>query len=151
MLAATAPPAYVEAMYNVTGSVFDAESGFWVVPCETQINVSMVFGRDTFPVDPLDLISPAGTDDDGNVICVGVFQNAPANSGVGQYIRYYTPFYIHVQGRLDFILGDTFMRNVYSLFDFGNFAKVGDSDPFIQLLSVCPYIIPFSTISSLVD
>ena len=49
------------------------------------------------------------------------------------------------------VLGDTFMRNVYSLFDFGNFAKVGDSNPFIQLLSVCPYIFLFSTISSLVD
>ena len=95
MLAATAPPAYVEAMYNVTGSVFDAESGLWVLPCETQINVSMVFGQDTFPLEPLDLISPAHTDDNGNVICVGVFQNAPANSRVGQYIRYYIPCYIH--------------------------------------------------------
>ena len=37
---------------------------------------------------------------------------------------------------LDAILGDAFMRNVYALFDFGNWTREGDATPFVQLLSV---------------
>lgn len=42
---------------------------------------------------------------------------------------------------LDFILGDAFMRNVYSLYDFGNWTAVpapsgADDPPFMQLLAV---------------
>lgn len=36
----------------------------------------------------------------------------------------------------DFILGDSFLRNVYTLYDFGSWAKVGDTPPFMQILSV---------------
>ncbi|KAK7681853.1 hypothetical protein QCA50_015200 [Cerrena zonata] len=115
---ATAPRAYVDAIYNVTGAKFDDESGFYIVPCDTKINVTMVFGGLKSPMNPLDLVLPAGVDDDGSIICVGVMSYTPDGSG------------------LDFILGDVFMRNVYSLFDFGNWAKVGDSDPFVQVLSV---------------
>ena len=37
---------------------------------------------------------------------------------------------------LDAILGDAFMRNVYALFDFGNWTREGGAAPFVQLLSV---------------
>ncbi len=36
----------------------------------------------------------------------------------------------------DLLLGDTFLRNVYSLFDFGSFITGNTNTPFIQLLSV---------------
>ncbi|CAL1702627.1 unnamed protein product [Somion occarium] len=115
----TAPPDYVDAMYkNLPNASFDDESGFYIVPCDSKVNVSMVFGENEFPMHPIDLILPAAIDDDGSVVCVGVFTYAPDNAGV------------------DFILGDAFLRNVYSLFDFGNWAKVGDGFPFMQILSV---------------
>lgn len=34
------------------------------------------------------------------------------------------------------LLGDMFLRNVYSLYDFGNWTEAGDAGPFMQLLSV---------------
>ena len=38
--------------------------------------------------------------------------------------------------RADLILGDTFLRNVYALFDYGNWTRADDGPPFVQLLSV---------------
>lgn len=38
----------------------------------------------------------------------------------------------------DWLIGDTFLRNVYSLFDYGNITNThADGPPYIQLLSVC--------------
>ena len=36
----------------------------------------------------------------------------------------------------DWILGDAFLRNVYSLYDYGSLTNANDSAPFIQVLSV---------------
>lgn len=40
---ATAPPKYVDAIYAVKGAHYDEESGFYIVPCDTKLNVSLVF------------------------------------------------------------------------------------------------------------
>lgn len=37
-------------------------------------------------MDPLDLITPAGIDDDGSIVCIGVFSYAPSNSGLGKLL-----------------------------------------------------------------
>lgn len=37
---------------------------------------------------------------------------------------------------VDFLLGDSFLRNVYSLYDFGNWTTAGTDGPFMQILSV---------------
>lgn len=40
------------------------------------------------------------------------------------------------------LLGDGFLRNVYSLFDFGNWTAVGTTNPFMQILSVSDQQLP---------
>ncbi|TCD63158.1 hypothetical protein EIP91_005886 [Steccherinum ochraceum] len=114
----TAPPAYVDAMYAaIPGAQFDG-AGNYYVPCDARINVTMIFGSDSYPMHPIDVTTPASISDDGQVLCQGAFSYAPDNAGV------------------DFILGDSFLRNVYALYDFGSWAKVGDTAPFMQILSV---------------
>lgn len=36
------------------------------------------------------------------------------------------------------ILGDTFLRNAYALFNYGNWTRADDGAPYMQLLSVRP-------------
>ncbi|OBZ66213.1 Aspartic protease [Grifola frondosa] len=118
-----APPYYVDALYkNIPGAVFhdviegyeDRSSGY-LLPCDTKINASMVFGDREFPIHPIDLIDVTFAAN-GTFTCFGAFT----------YIK---------PGSLDFLLGDTFLRNVYSLFDYGNWTTVGDGTPFMQILS----------------
>ncbi|THH26649.1 hypothetical protein EUX98_g7539 [Antrodiella citrinella] len=114
---ATAPPDYVDAMYaDIPGAQFDGQSSY-IVPCDVRVNVTLVFGNLTYPIHPIDLTSPNSIADDGTFLCQGTFSyNFP---GTG----------------LDFILGDAFLRNVYSLYDFGDWASVGTTPPFMQILS----------------
>ena len=68
---------------------------------------------------------------------------------VSKYMGYYALFYIYSQECLGIILGDMYKHNFYSLFDFGSFTQVRDSDTSTQLLSVRPYISPFSIVEYL--
>lgn len=43
---------------------------------------------------------------------------------------------------LDVILGDTFLRNTYALYNFGNWTRPGDSGPYIQVLGVRIFSFP---------
>lgn len=56
---------------------------------------------------------------DTAAICVNAFQ--PGDLGVGN---------------VDMILGDTFLRNAYTLFNFGNWTTPGSPGPYLQLLPV---------------
>lgn len=70
-----------------------------------------------YPVHPIDTVT-ATLDDNNQVMC---FSGFPASDGTST--------------SEDLLLGDSFLRNVYSLYNFGQF--VGETDaPFIQLLSV---------------
>lgn len=66
-----------------------------------------------YPIHPIDVIA-ATTDDNGQITC---FSGFPVGDGTSD--------------SEDFLLGDSFLRNVYALFDFGT-----TSPQFIQLLSV---------------
>jgi len=113
---AQAPPFFVDAMYaSIPGS--QQQNGQYEVPCDAKIDISFVFAGATFPVHPIDATFPV-KDDNGNVVCIGAFSYSDPNEG------------------LDFILGDSFLRNVYSLYDFGSWTSVADSAPFMRLLSV---------------
>ncbi|KAH9838434.1 aspartic peptidase domain-containing protein [Rhodofomes roseus] len=116
---ATAPRYYVDAMYkDVPGSKFNKSIGYYTLPCDTRLNVSMAFGSSKYPMDPIDLTT-IQVNSDGSFFCVGTFAPTPDNAGV------------------DFILGDSFMRNVYSLFSYGsNFTGNGDELPYMQILSI---------------
>jgi len=115
---ALAPPAYVEAMYSgIPEAQYDESQGRWFMPCDTSVNISMVWGGNVYPVHPIDSVIVWGIDDNGDPFCAGAFTSS---SGSG----------------IDFLLGDTFLRNVLTVFDFGYLASVGGTAPFVQLLSV---------------
>jgi len=117
----TAPQFYVDAIYkNVPGvqAVADAPPGFYFVPCETKFNVSAVFAGIEYPIHPMDLIRVDSSEDNSTAVCINtIVYNSPNTAGQ------------------DFIFGDAFLRNVYVLFDFGNFTNPSAAAPFVQLLS----------------
>ncbi|KAI5119387.1 hypothetical protein M0805_001061 [Coniferiporia weirii] len=115
---ATIPEKYANAIYgSVPGAVLHASSGVYEVPCDTKINVSFVFGGVAYPVHPIDTVV-AMIVDGVDILCYSGFFFTSDTSGTE-----------------DFLLGDTFLRNVYSLFSFGAFVN-GTSSPYTQLLSM---------------
>ena len=123
---------------NIQGAVFDGDSKY-TLPCDTRINASVVFGSNEYPIHPIDMVNTLNIDDSGNVFCTGTFTYADPSIGAGTSHLLLCPLFrssynVHVAP--DFILGDAFMRNVYTSFDFGNWIQGGTHDPFIQILSV---------------
>ncbi|KDQ56686.1 hypothetical protein JAAARDRAFT_194660 [Jaapia argillacea MUCL 33604] len=112
------PTYYANAIYGSIKGANLTDDG-WQLPCSTKLNVSFVFGGVTYPVHPLDATYAGDVDDSGAPICYGAFSavDPPAGSPV------------------DANLGDSFLRNVYAVYDFGKWATPASTDPFIQLLS----------------
>ncbi|KAI0091654.1 aspartic peptidase domain-containing protein [Irpex rosettiformis] len=116
------PPAAVDFIYSqMPGSFFNQTSGFWVVPCNATIPLSFEFGGKTFPVHPLDVTTTANLGNE--TVCVNSYRaiNLPPGAAAG----------------FDFILGDTFLKNVYTSFDYGDFIPNSEDSgvPFVQLLA----------------
>ncbi|KIM43281.1 hypothetical protein M413DRAFT_18357 [Hebeloma cylindrosporum] len=84
--------------------------GAWVLPCEQEVNITFKFGGKMYPIHPLDMSM--------------YFQPFT-------YDRGESPNY-------DMVLGMAFMRNVYSLFDYGDFIENSSkvSSPYVQLFSI---------------
>lgn len=117
-----------DAIYGrVQGAKYDVESEMWTIPCDQELNITIKFGGMEFPVHPLDTNDDnfQVRDDSGKRVCLGSFQ--PITSAFS------------LLGEFDIILGMSFMRNVYSLMDFGKFVDGSSNDrgdPYMQLLSV---------------
>ncbi|TFK52509.1 acid protease [Heliocybe sulcata] len=117
-----------DAIYGrVQGAVYDTNSQVWTVPCDQLVNLAFKFGGVTYPVHPLDVATSDFnyTDATGNPKCVGAFQ--PITSAFS------------LLGEYDMILGMAFLRNAYTLLDFGDFVSESSKDtgdPFVQLLSL---------------
>jgi len=117
-----------DAIYGrVPGASFDSNNHVWTVPCDQEINLTVVIAGQKYPVHPLD-VSASGlnlTDASGKVIpCVGSYQPITNES---------------FDGTFDAILGMGFLRNTYTLINFGDFVNGNPSkqgDPFFQMLSV---------------
>ncbi|KAK7469159.1 hypothetical protein VKT23_003650 [Stygiomarasmius scandens] len=135
------PGDIVDAIYGrIPGAEFIADGStlhpelasfvnFWRIPCEYEVNVSFVFAGQEYPISPLDLnVDTQLPDADAKRICVAFFQQIAENiAGNPDF------------GALDAILGMGFLRNTYSLFNFGDFVDGSAdnvADPYIQLLSV---------------
>lgn len=116
-----------DAIYGrVRGAYYDTENEWWLVPCGQYLNVSFNFAGTNYPVHPLDLVDDnfLRTDPTGRKICIGAFQPiTTAFSLLGHY---------------DMILGMSFLRNVYTLLDFGDWIKNSDNkeDAYMQMASV---------------
>ncbi|KAI0704248.1 aspartic peptidase domain-containing protein [Cytidiella melzeri] len=117
------PKAAVDFIYSqIPGSYFNATSGLWVMDCSSTIPLSFEFGNKSIPVHPLDITSIANLGN--NTVCVNSYRaiNLPAGAANG----------------FDFILGDSFLKNVYTSFDYGDLIP-GDAEsgvPFVQMLAI---------------
>jgi len=122
------PRAMSDAIYGrVQGAVYNEASEVWTIPCSQEVNLTFQFGGLSYPIHPLDVSSSDFNmvDATGTPVCVGAFQ--PITSAFS------------LLGEYDIILGMAFMRNTYTLLDYGDWIKdssVDQGDPFVQLLSV---------------
>ncbi|TFY75629.1 hypothetical protein EWM64_g8384 [Hericium alpestre] len=115
------PRAMSDAIYGrVQGAVYNMQMEIWTIPCNQELNMTFKFGGVSYPIHPLDM-SLTGFNV-GIGMCLGTFQ--PITSAFS------------LLGEYDMILGMAFMRNAYSLIDFGNFVSgtKDTADPFIQML-----------------
>ncbi|KIP07540.1 hypothetical protein PHLGIDRAFT_35388 [Phlebiopsis gigantea 11061_1 CR5-6] len=122
------PSEAVDFIYgSIPGSVSD--NGTWYIPCQSGANLTWYLGGQAFPTNPLDLTiltnvtlaSGSATGDDLDVtLCVGAYQPG-------------TPPYPGI----DMVLGDSFLRNVYVSFNFGQYDERTENGTgsYIQLLS----------------
>lgn len=116
---------------RVPGAEFITQNntpGYWRIPCDYELNVSFVLGGVKYPIHPLDLTVPEKVDSSGNpTTCKSTFQQiSPDVSNHNNF------------GAFDIILGMSFLRNTYTLIDFGDFVDGSNSsvaNPYIQLLS----------------
>ncbi|KAJ7483177.1 acid protease [Mycena latifolia] len=97
-------PSKVAKAYNtgfVPTATYDEDQGLYFVGCNaTAPAFSVTIGGKNFPIDARDQILEAGTDDDGNLVCISGTQDGGAD----------TPDNV-------FILGDVFLHNVVSTFN----------------------------------
>ncbi|KAJ7768666.1 aspartic peptidase domain-containing protein [Mycena maculata] len=112
------PPDVLYALFShIPGALFDADEAIFIIPCNTTAIVTVVIEGQSFPIHPLDL-SDVSVITDNVTVCVGSLIDFPPNAD------------------FDALFGDTFMRNVYSVFNFGDtIAKSPTGDATIQLVS----------------
>ncbi|KAH9912981.1 aspartic peptidase domain-containing protein [Epithele typhae] len=119
------PIAAVNAIYeSLPGALYDPEVG-WVVPCDAAPTVVFTFGGQDIPVHPLDLtFTQVLAFPSGNFTgCFGSFQALTLDPT--EFVGF------------DLILGDSFLRNVYASYNYGNYQPNTTFDgqgPFVQLL-----------------
>jgi len=119
------PRTVSDAIYGrVQGAEWSASNQAWLVPCGQLINVTFNFGGVSYPIHPLDVSSSdfGVTFANGNPACMGMFQ--PVTSAFS------------LLGEYDMILGMAFLRNTYTLFNYGDFIKGGSNsnDPYVQMM-----------------
>ncbi|KAJ6453262.1 aspartic peptidase domain-containing protein [Mycena vitilis] len=108
-------------LYNsIYGSIPDAlystAAKQWVVPCNTTATVTVVLGGQSFPIHPLDLSDLQVIE--GVTVCTSAFEFGPGNAD------------------FDGLFGDSILRNMYSVFNFGSaIAKSPSPASNMQLLS----------------
>ncbi|KAK0504253.1 aspartic peptidase domain-containing protein [Armillaria luteobubalina] len=130
-------PKYVaDAIYSpISGAEYRNITGLgeiWAIPCDEEVNITFKFSGKSYHIHPLDATmdpslfdSPKIVNLKGQALCLGSFQ---------PFV--YTPTYL----TYDMLLGMPFLRNVYTVFNFGDFVAGGNDtanrgDPYIQLLS----------------
>ncbi|KAI0828865.1 aspartic peptidase domain-containing protein [Trametes gibbosa] len=120
----TAPQAYVDAVYkDIPGAVPTNETSGagpgYIIPCDTKFNISFHFGGQEYPIHPIDAVVVNQTAN-GILTCIGALTTN-----------------VNGQGLLtDWLIGDAFMRAVYSLYDYGNVTNPNAGSPYVQLLSI---------------
>ncbi|EJU05291.1 acid protease [Dacryopinax primogenitus] len=127
------PAAIATAIYGgVSGAKQQTLSDggvWWTLPCTTEVNAAFVFAGKTYPIHPLDL------NFQGNI----VFSDLPQGTCVGAFQAITNDAAQALDGQADMILGMAFLRNVYSLFNYGDWIDSNmdqQYEPYVQLLSI---------------
>ncbi|KAJ2928438.1 hypothetical protein H1R20_g8656, partial [Candolleomyces eurysporus] len=98
------------------------DSRVWIIPCNTTTIVEFTFGGQRIPIHPLDLsfiIQPVTVGGQNYTVCMA---SMPGDDGL-------------TSSGIDMSLGTVFLRNVYSVFDFGDSDGTAAGQPYIQLLA----------------
>ncbi|KAG8741995.1 hypothetical protein FRC10_002112 [Ceratobasidium sp. 414] len=124
------PPAAWKTLYESMGGVLVKNTSLtgdtlsYAVPCMAEAQLELVVGNQTIPVHPLDLtnVSTIALPDGRNLTaCLSYFDQASYGGADN-----------------DIILGDAFLRNVYAVYNYGNYSGtesgLSHDTPFIQLL-----------------
>jgi len=111
------PAKMCDAIYSgIPGAFFDSSITRWNVPCNAEVSMALQIGGQVFPVHPLDVTPEAAS---GENECFGSFIPSPADP------------------QFDWLVGDNFLRSVYSVYDFGDFDSSGNmGDPYLKLLAI---------------
>ncbi|KAJ1306212.1 hypothetical protein OPQ81_010920 [Rhizoctonia solani] len=121
-------PELAHAIYSAMGGVLldDGTNTTYVVPCMAEAQLVFNIGGHTIPIHPLDLTQvQTVTTTMGNnfTVCINAYQPFSSNAGGGE---------------VDYILGDAFLRNVYSVYDYGDFIQgfsgLTQGKPYMKLL-----------------
>ncbi|WRT63430.1 uncharacterized protein IL334_000335 [Kwoniella shivajii] len=107
--------AYADAIYNAAGINMSAD-GLYRMPCTQQLAFTFYIAGQDVPVHPLDMTYP-DPDDPSQAQCIGMIQYS---SNLGQ--------------TGDFILGSSFLRNVYSIFQYPDTNKQKTWQPTVGLI-----------------
>ncbi|KAG9095346.1 hypothetical protein FS749_010622 [Ceratobasidium sp. UAMH 11750] len=108
---------------GIPGATYSSALAQWVVPCDQEVNIGLSIGGRRFPMHPLDVTSPSLTATD-NTTCYGTFIPQTFSVGAGEF---------------DLLLGDVFLRNVYAMFDLGDWEDGQTNtmgNPYVKLLSL---------------
>ncbi|EIW53369.1 acid protease [Trametes versicolor FP-101664 SS1] len=110
------PPEYLAAIYSPVQGSSLLDDGAWSVPCDTRMNVSVMFGDVVYPIHPLDMTEVYDVQE-GTVLCRSLFQP-------------------NTDPRIPFLIGLNVLRNTYMLFNYGDVDDPANTAPYIQILSI---------------
>jgi len=115
-----ADPVIVNAMYSsISGASLDNSTGMWEVPCDAEVDVTLVYAGNPYPVHPLDVVDKSLNDANK---CTGTFVGQSLSVGSGEF---------------DWLIGDNVLRSIYTLYDFGDFQPNGQmGNPYMKLYSL---------------
>ncbi|KAJ7636231.1 aspartic peptidase domain-containing protein [Roridomyces roridus] len=129
------PTSVAAAIYSPYGAdaqltdVSEVDGAIWVVACDVEVNVTLLFGGEAYPVHPLDAtldpvvlgFAPLALAS-GKQGCIGSFQPADLSTEL--------PIF-------DMVLAQPFLRSAYTLLYYGNLIQgfTNKSDPYVQLMS----------------
>lgn len=103
------PTADVDAIYaqisEATATTLDGQSGYYEIPCDLDVNVTMTFGGISYPI-PSSSFNAGATDTSGTT-CLGAI------------------FALETTSSLSVIIGDAFLTGVYSAYRFDETPAVG--------------------------
>ncbi|KAJ7076738.1 aspartic peptidase domain-containing protein [Mycena belliarum] len=114
---ATLPVDLFNAIYSsIPGALLSGSQMTWVIPCNTTTIVTVIMSGQSFPIHPLDL-SDVHTAE-GFTFCTASISPVPGNAD------------------FDGLFGDTILRNIYSLYNYGSaIAKAPGGTSSFQLLA----------------